>query len=138
MVWPSSSLRAFLDSGPETEDWFGPCRKSSAEEKKITRLLVTSSLETREPQVHDGFLTGHLLNSRAVHDMLEADPRAFKKQEELSHNLTIFRRLDFIGRRSLPKIHREQHDCLALEVSVGTTNKHKGSFGDDGSVLNMD
>lgn len=85
-----------------------------------------------------GFLTGHLLNSRAVHGILEAKPRASKRQNEMSHNLTVFRRQDFIS-RSLPKTHRKQHNgCLALGAGVGIANKHKGSFWDDGSVLNMD
>lgn len=130
---------AFADSGPETEDWVWPMQRGSTGEKKITRLLVTGhtgSLGT--PKYMTGFLIGHLLNSKATHGMLEAKPRTSKRQNEISHNLIIFRRQDFISRRGLPKTHRKQHnDCLALEAGVGIANKNKGSFWDDGSILNM-
>lgn len=70
--------------------WVWSMQKGSTGGKKITRFLVIGRIENlRHPKYKTGFLTGQLLNSRAVHGLLEAKPRTSKRQSEISHNLNI-------------------------------------------------
>lgn len=53
--------------------------------EKTTRFLVIGHIgNQRHPKYMAGFLRRHLLNSRAGHDILEAKPRASKRQSEIS------------------------------------------------------
>lgn len=89
-AWPFSSLEAFADSGPGTEVWVWAMQRTSTGERKTTSSLVIGHTgNLRHPKYMTGFLTGHLLNSRAVHDMLETKPRASERQSEISHNHNI-------------------------------------------------
>lgn len=125
----------FLLGGHLLELRFGlrPCRGTWPEENhKVLGQRAHWKPET--PQIQTSFLRGRWLNSRALHGMLEAKPRASKRQSEISIAQCFGDKISWGGgafeKQSLVVAW---HSGWEWEL---TSNRHERFLGGDGAVLN--